>query len=327
MLPLLLIALLAGAPPALAGPPVHLEGTAFGQPFEIDALGTPPESVRQTLDGALAEIRAVERLTDPARADGGLKPLNDAAGQGAQTVSPELLALLQRGQSFCVWTEGAFGPLGGDLLRAWGVSSNTPAIAPPSPERLLQATAAAGCDRLGIDVQKSQAALLPGSVLDFSGFAAGEAVDRAVEALKRNGATAGRVRIGGVYRAFGDGPGGKGKGWTVALPAFKGMSEPAGPVVLRDRAVAIADAFGGLYLHQRTGQPVQGGVAVVAVTEMARDAQPLAASLLVTGPREGQLRIGSLRPRPSILWLMGNGQGAPLRIFYRWSEVTPRPPA
>ena len=300
MLSLLLIALLAGASPASAAPPFHLEGNAFGQPFEIDALGAPPESVRQTLDAALAEIRDVERLTDPERADGGLKPLNDAAGQGAQTVSPELLALLQRGQSFCVWTEGAFGPLRGPV---------------------------AGCGQLGIDVQKSQAALLPGSVLDFSGFAAGEAVDRAVEALKRNRATAGRVRIGSVYRAFGDGPGGKGKGWTVALPAFKGMSEPAGPVVLRDRAVAIADAFGGLYLNQRTGQPVQGTVAAVAVTEMARDAQPLAASLLITGPREGQLRIGSLRPRPSVLWLMGNGQGAPLRIFYRWSEVTPRPPA
>lgn len=300
MFPLLLLALLAGAPQASPTSPLHLEGTAFGQPFEIDVLGLPAESVRKTLDAAVAEIREIERLTDPQRADGALKPFNDAAGQGARTIPPELLAMLQRAQSFCLWTDGAFGPLGGPV---------------------------AGCDQLGIDAGKIQAALLPGSVLDLSGFAAGEAVDRAVEALKKNGTPAGKVRIGGVYRAFGDGPGGKGKGWTVALPTFKGMSEPAGPVVLRDRALAIADAFGGLYLNRRTGQPVQGVVAAVTVTELARDAQPLAASLLITGPREGQLRIGSLRPRPSVLWLMGNGQGAPLRIFYRWSEVTPRPPA
>jgi hypothetical protein len=58
------------------------------------------------------------------------------------------------------------------------------------------------------------------------------------------------------------------------------------------------------------------------VTELAMDAQGLATSLFILGPREGQLRMGTLRPRPSILWFLGSGTGAPLQVDYRWSEVS-----
>jgi hypothetical protein len=58
-----------------------------------------------------------------------------------------------------------------------------------------------------------------------------------------------------------------------------------------------------------------------AVSELAIDAQGLAVTLLIAGPREGQLRLGSLRPRPSVLWLLGSGTGMPLQVGYRWSEI------
>jgi hypothetical protein len=33
---------------------------------------------------------------------------------------------------------------------------------------------------------------------------------------------------------------------------------------------------------------------------------------------------GSIRPRPSLLWLMGTGTGVPLLVEYRWTEVPKR---
>jgi hypothetical protein len=75
------------------------------------------------------------------------------------------------------------------------------------------------------------------------------------------------------------------------------------------------------YLHQRTGLPAQGVAGVAAVTELAVDAQALAIAMAVTGPREGELRLGSLRPNPSVLWFLGSGSGAPLQVDHRWGEV------
>jgi hypothetical protein len=62
-------------------------------------------------------------------------------------------------------------------------------------------------------------------------------------------------------------------------------------------------------------------LATVAVAELAMDAQGLAIAMLVMGPREGQLRIGTLRPRPALLWYLGTGAGDPLVVDYRWSDV------
>lgn len=318
------------APLAPSTPVVRVESTAFGQPVEIAVLDPSPQAreAREAISAAQAEIAEIERLTDPGRTDGGLGALNATAGQGPQPVPPRLLPLLVRGREFCLWTEGAHGALGRDLYQVWGVRTRSAAV--PAPEQILRATAAAACNNLGLDAKSGRAALAAGAGLDLLGFAEGEAVDRAVEVLKQRGITDGRVRVGGVYRAFGKGP--QGKGWPVVLPAFKGMERPDDPILLRDQALAIADAgerpleVGGEklspYLNQRTGVPTTGVVATIVVTQLAGDASPLAASLLITGPREGQLRIGSLRPRPSALWLLGNGLGAPLRVVYRWTEVT-----
>ena len=62
----------------------------------------------------------------------------------------------------------------------------------------------------------------------------------------------------------------------------------------------------------------------MAVSELALDAQGLATSMLILGPRAGQIRIGTLRPRPSLLWFLGSGEGAPLVVDYRWSDITRR---
>lgn len=296
MLPLLIALWIAAPVPAPAAPTLHLETTAFGQSAEIEILGAPSESeaLRPALHAAVAALGEIEHLTDPARPESAVAALNAAAGQGPQAVPPRLLPLLVKGLDFCLWTEGAYGP----LIRGF-------------------------CDGLIVDSRGGRATLAGETAVDLRSFAEGAAVDRAVEVLKERKVTSGLVRIGGTWRAFGPGP--QGKGWPVVLPAFKGTTESAGRIPLRDQALAIADPAGRPLVNQRTGQPAQGVVATVAVTELAADARPLAVSLLITGPREGQLRIGSLRPRPSVLWLLGNGAGEPLRVFYRWTELT-RPP-
>lgn len=318
-----LLALLLGAPlPA----PVRQTETAFGRPAEIEVRDLSRDAAREAIGKALAEIAETERLTDGARPGSGLAALNAAAGQGPRKPDPRLAAMLAHALAFCYWSEGANGPLGRDLNALWGLRS--PATAPPNADQTEKAAALTACTHLTVDPEKGTVALEAGSGLDLWGFAEGLAVDRAVEVLRQNGAVNGFVRIGSVQRGFGRGPGGK--GWPVDLPQPPGLEEPVGRLYLRDHAVAVAaladHPLGAStpYLSHRTGRPTEGIVSTVVVTELAAEAQGLATSLFVLGPREGQTRLGSLRPRPSVLWFMGTGAGTPLQVGYRWSDVNRR---
>jgi thiamine biosynthesis lipoprotein len=318
MLPLLFV-LLAGAAAAPAAP---APAQAFGKPVEIEVRGLSEEATRGAVQKALAGISEMERLTEA-----GPAALSAAAGKGPQPADPQILDLLTRTVSFCQWSESAHGPLGKSLYALWGLHSKIED--PPGSDAVLQAAQAAACDRLTLDPQKKTATLAPGSGVDLVGFAEGAAVDRAVEILRERKVDNAFIRIGPVQRGFGPGP--AGKGWPVQLPQIPGLEEHTDQVYLRDQSLAVAASSdhplqGGTssYLNQRTGSPAQGVLAAVAVTELAMDAQGLATTMLILGPREGELRMGTLRPRPSLLWFLGSGEGPPLLVNYRWTDFTRR---
>jgi thiamine biosynthesis lipoprotein len=312
--------------------PVRVASVAFGSPVEIEVRDLPGEKARNAIESALSEVAEVERLTRPDSTDpaGGIGYLNTKVGQGPQALDPRLMPLLVRAQEFCFWSEGAHGPLGRDLYEIWGLRSAARAQAgPPGSERIEQATATARCEGLRLSPGKGTAELAVDSRLDLGGFAEGHAVDRAAEILQQNGVVNGFVQIGRIQRAIGGGA--DRRGWKVLLPTFPGMDQPAGRFLLKNRSAALLSVQDGPlritdqallpYLHQRTGLPAQGVIGMATVAELAVDAQALAIALALTGPREGELRLGSLRPRPSVLWFLGNGSGAPLQVEHRWGDV------
>ena len=75
------------------------------------------------------------------------------------------------------------------------------------------------------------------------------------------------------------------------------------------------------HLDLRSGRPVQGVAATIAISELAIDAQALSITMFVLGQREGMLRLGALRPEPSVAWLLGSGEGPPLITTHRWAVV------
>jgi thiamine biosynthesis lipoprotein len=326
------------APAAAASPgsPVHplrATGAAFGGNLEVEIRDLPRVAAEAAIQAVFAEAGEVERMTDPGRADGELAALNATAGRGPRRVDPRLYAALARALDYCIWSEGKEGPLGGNLHRLWGRDRGAPLAAPPLPEQLNDAVAAADCERLTLDRARQTAALAAGSALDLVDFSTGMAVDRAVEVLRQHGSANASVQIQAVRRGIG--PGRDGRGWMIDLPMMGGLREPLGRIFLRDQSLAIATfddrplSVAGQPLHhfinQRTGQPADASVfATLAVTELATDAQALAATLTITGSQEGEMLTGSIRPRPSLLWLMGTGTGVPLLVEYRWTEVPKR---
>ncbi len=317
--------------------PVRLAAPAFGVTAEVEVRDLPRPEAEAAARLALEEIFAFSRLTDPdSRLPGGVGALNGAAGREDPLPLAEGVAeLLLRGLQICAWSSGAHGPLGGELYRLWGQDGL------PDPTDLRWAVASADCSRLGLAGGETPVATLAeGSRIDGSWMERGLAIDRAARRLAERGVTNAWLEIGPVYRGLGPGP--DGRGWLLSLPPVPGGREPIDELWLRDQALAVvrqapddgvsrsgvprsgvprSGVPGPPLIDQRTGVPARGVVAVVVVAGEAWDAEALAASLFIFSLREGQLRLGGYSPRPSILWLLGDGAAAPLQSTYRWTEL------
>ena len=312
----------AGAPSS-AGPhgeaatALQIAGTAFGGKFEVEVRDLPQAAAEKALGAAWDTVVRAERELDR---------LTGTVGAGKAVLSPDLFSLLARASSFCTWSDGASGAAGGAVYRLWEESARRGAL--PTPDRLEEAAATAKCSRLTLQAETRELALAAGSELDLRGFVRGWAVDLAVQSLLEAGATNLRVELGPVTRGLGPGPGGK--GWPIFLPTLSASGNPLSRVLLVDQAIAVANpelaalSIAGERIlpafDLRSGRPATGVSSVAAVTTLAADAEPLAMAMSVLGANGGQLRLGSLRPRPSVLWLLGSGDTAVVASS-NWSAV------
>lgn len=322
-LTLTLLLLAAGT---LSAEPVRLSAAAFGVDAEIEVRGQPRDAAAIAARDALHMIFEIGQLLDPSgRQPGSLGELNAAGGsQEPLLLEPRVAAFLRRGLQFCLWTNGAHGPLGGELYRLW---KGAPESSMPDPTDLRNAVISAGCNRLGLELVEPdiRARLAPGSRLAAVGMGRGFALDRAADVLRAAGVDNAWLEVGATWRAMGPGP--EGSGWLATLPPAPGKTAPIDQVWLRDQSLAFAtiapigEEAPLRLLDQRTGVPPRGVVTVVVVTETAVDAEAVASTLFITGMREGHMRLGGLQPRPMVLWLLGQGRGEPLESTYRWSEL------
>ncbi len=315
------------SPPAEA---FRLTTTAFGREVLLEVHGPQREEAKVALSAALAEMRAIERLTDPDGTEpGGLGQLNRAAGDGQVEIDSRLGEILHRAADFCQWSEGAYGPLGGQLNALWHRGDDG-LDDPATSTQLPAAVASSRCGLLILTEEGLKAELAEGTRADLFGFSAGFAVDRAAAILGLHGITNGTVSLGSVSRSFG--PGADGRGWLVPLPALAQLGEAPNSLWLLDRAIAVAavddlDLFSAghrvaPYIHHRKGLPAKGILAVLVSTELAIDSQGLASCLFVSGSHDGQMHLGSLKPAPAVRWLLGQGSGNPLVVDYHWTDIS-----
>lgn len=317
-LPLLLISLLIGTPALALDEPaqaVRMAAEVFGTTAEIEVRDLPRAAAVAAIEQALSEIHTIGLLTDPeGSTENGLGRLNRAPS--AVILDPRAFQVLIVGLRFCLWSGGAYSPLGLDVYRLW----QKPVEGTPNPTDLRDTIARAGCSQIRLQEGKEPQASLSGGRASTVGIERGFAADRAMDLLRLNGASNALVVIGNVYRAIGLGV--EGKGWLVDIPGVApGLL--LDQVWLLDQSMAIvrADLRPERPLDLRTGVPARSNLQVVTVADLAADAEGLASTLFVMGMAEGQRRLGQLQPRPSVYWLIGGERGTPLEASYRWNEI------
>ena len=242
--------------------------------------------------------------------------INHTAGQGKPlAITPLFNELLTNTLEICRRSDGAFNPLIGPVMQAWGFNGASPKSTVPNQTILTELAPLIDWRAIILNHQATPATLyLPksGMLLDMGAIAKGYAVDAAWTSLQAAGYTNILIDLGGNLRALGEAAP-KSHGWRTGVrnPFDKQML--IARFLLRDgEAVATSgnyerfvDIHGTRYAHildPRTLTPVSGVASVTVTAPNATLADALSTTLFVLGPERGA-RLLNHYPACEALWI------------------------
>ena len=289
---LIVFAALAGAGLLGAGakpPRIRIARAQYrmGTVLEIDAVGPARERLESAISRAFGEVARTESRLSNWRADSELSRANRAASVAPFSLSAETFWSLDRALRLARETDGAFDPTVGGVTRALGLMGGS-----PDPERAIRARSGIGWRRVLLDSRSRTLSFSwRETSLDSGAFGKGEALDRAVAALRAGGVVAARLNFGGQIALLGAGSReARRMGFDrVVVAAPDGAGAPAcGFFAIGGSVSTSGDAEKpGHLIDPKTGEAAafHGSVTVIADTALRADA--LSTALFVMGPREG----------------------------------------
>ena len=281
----------------------------------IVAVAEDKGTAKKCVQAALEEIRSVDDLMSDYKSDSEISRLNRVANEKAVQVSDSTYEVLQRSIEFSEMTGGAFDITVGPLVALFREAKENKVA--PGKQQIALARSKVGFEKLKLDNEnKTVQFSAKGMLLDLGGIAKGYAIDKAIEAARRCGATGAMVDIGGDVRCFGLPPEGK-DNWLIGLQdpnsVIEGMAGGGLLLVLKITNAAVATSGdyqqfvlieGKRYGHimdRRTGTSAEGLSSVTIIADNATDADALATSVSVMGAEKGLALIEKLSNTEAIL--------------------------
>ncbi len=248
---------------------------------------TEGENVLNKVFSAAGEI---ENIMEPLKGDGELHKINNSPAEIWWKISPELKTVINRSVFFYENSGGAFDPTIASVKWLWDFENGGTL---PSEKEISEALKTVGLSKIKI---KGDSLSLGnnGTRLDLGGVAKGYVVDIMIKILRESGVSSGLVNAGGDIFTFGKKPGGK--DWVI------GFRHPRSrKTIVLNNILLPAVATSGDYeryfiqdgvryhhiLDPSTGYPVRKCASVTVWAETSMDADILATTIFVLGPRKG----------------------------------------
>jgi len=186
------------------------------------------KTAQRCIEAAFEVQDRIESLMSDYREDSELSKVNREAAQGPVAVSEMTFEVLQQSVHFSRLSEGAFDVTVGPLVDLWRKAGRTNHA--PTKEALAEARRKVGSDKLILDEKNRTVRFaVEGMRIDLGGIGKGYAVDKAVEAMQKQGAMGGMVDLGGNIRCFGRPPQGQTR-WRIGLQDPNVAPDALGPV-------------------------------------------------------------------------------------------------
>lgn len=254
-----------------------------------------PHRVEKIIETGFDELVKVEELMSDYDPDSEISRVNREAYQRPVKVSRASYSVLKKSIEYSELTDGAFDITVGGLVQLWRKvkDSNTPV----TEEQITRAGEAVGWENLILnDRQRTVRFKKEGMRIDLGGIAKGYAIDKAVDAMKNEGAMGGIVDVGGDVRCFGKLPGNR-KYWQVAIQNPRPSGKDNTLITLRIKSGAVATSGDYRRFYEKAGQKYshiidpnknwssQGpsSVTVIAKTAIRADVFATAVSVMGTG--------------------------------------------
>ncbi|HSQ59797.1 MAG TPA: FAD:protein FMN transferase [Acidobacteriota bacterium] len=170
----------------------------------------------RAVEGAFRAIAVVDAQMSIHRRDSQLARVNAAAGRGTVAVDPALVTVVARACDAARETGGAYDPTILPLMRLYGFYGARRDRF-PSDREIAAALDVTGHRFVTVDAATGRIGLTRhGAALDLGSIGKGWALDRAVDAIRREGVNAALVDVGGNVYGLGA-PDDRSDGWTVAV--------------------------------------------------------------------------------------------------------------
>ena len=259
----------------------------------VTAVAKDVPTGQRAAEAALNEIRRLEELLSTWIPTSELSRLNDAAGQRSVKISVDTMQLLKRALEVARLTEGGFNIAVGPAVQAWNVTEQSSI---PSEEQLHLLLPLLDLSALQLDETAGTAYLTrAGMRVDVGGIGKGFAADRAAEAMRGVGATAGAVALSGDIKTFGRMP--DGEAFLFGIQDPRKEQSLLATIELQDEAISTAGDYerfferdGVRYHHildPATLQPARDCQSVTVIAKEGVMADGLDTGIFVMGPTRG----------------------------------------
>jgi FAD:protein FMN transferase len=249
------------------------------------------------LDAVFARLREIEDEISVNKPGSRIEALNAAAGLSPVAVGPDALSILRRDLSLSAWSDGAFDPSVGPLVKLWGIGTDRARI--PGPAEVAAARSLVGWRDIVLDEAKGTVFLKrKGMALDLGSTTKGFAADEIAGLIRAARVKGAVIDLGGNVYVVGSRP--DGKPWRVGLqdPFSADRGAYLGVASLVDRTMVTSGVYerffikdGRRYHHildTRTGYPVDNGLmSVTVVSPKSFDADGFTTTVFALGRSRG----------------------------------------
>lgn len=278
--------------------------------------------VEAAADGAIALIKKLDGDLSMYKENSSVSAINDAAGDHAVRVDPDVYGLIRKSKEIAFMSDGAFDPAIGAITRLWGIGDpeRSPSAIPPQPQ-IDEAMKATGYDLIVLEEPDLVYLSEKRALLDLGAVAKGFVSQEVANYLRSRNIESALIDLGGNVQLIGGRP--DGKPWRIGIQdPRKKRGEAICSLALSDTAAITAGGYerfaeieGERYVHifdPDTGYPVKNNLAsVTVISPSGTEGDALSTALMVEGMGQGALDMLALFPGTEAIFISREQDGVP----------------
>jgi thiamine biosynthesis lipoprotein len=261
--------------------------------ISIQAFGP---NATEAIEKAFNRIADIEKKMTAKAETSEIIEINERAGQGFYTVSPETFFVIKKSLQYAEASNGKFDITVGPLVELWGIGTNEARV--PSTSEINETLPLV--DYRQVEVNEDQNGVFlkkHGMSIDLGGIAKGYAADKVIETLKQNGIKSGTADLGGNIFVLGTKP--NGKPWKIGLQnPFDTRGNIFATVEVTDKTLVTSGPYERYFeknwkryhhiLDTDSGFPVENGLmGVTIISDSSIDADALSTAVFTLGLEDG----------------------------------------